>query len=442
MVHRTFIFAAALFAFLSFLLYWIVPEPQGHFDLDSYAYNRIAHNFQMHGLLADPQDPDNAPIQTLGYPFVLGLIYWAFGHTYAAVIVVQILFALISMWLVMRIARRIYSPKVARIAIILCACNCGLLIYCQLLLAEIMVLTFLLAGLDQLTQFLMQPTYKSIVLAGFILGVSIIIKPIALLFGLVISGLLVWWRYGVQSIVFLTLFLLPSAAYVGYNYTRFGVADLAPMMQLNMYQCFLSKVIGRMAGKNPQEIADTVLAFKGTNSFDTAGWNDARNLFWEYLYNHPLECMAIWFENVAKTLFGLYVTQAKLIFDPRLQGNQCSFFAQQGSLIDRVWAYCTGGTKLIWLKVVGIGELIWALVRWLVVVLALLCGRHVNKNMLVLLSFYCVCCALVTGMDGCCRYRIIFEPILLIGAAAGLEIIWNWINDRLRDQKKEIAWRV
>ena len=164
-----------------------------------------------------------------------------------------------------------------------------------------------------------------------------------------------------------------------------------------------------------QEVVDTQLKFTAVNSFDPAGWEQARTLFYRYVQEHPITFVYIWLENVVKTLCGLFTTQLKLLIEPHMHGGDCSFFAQRNGILDAMIAYIQGGITHWWLLCIAYVEAIWSFIRVALVMLGLWFLWTEKKYGLVGIFVVCIMLlSLITGMDGCCRYRITFEPILIM----------------------------
>ena len=157
---------------------------------------------------------------------------------------------------------------------------------------------------------------------------------------------------------------------MAYNYYRYDRFALAPMTELNMYQCFLSKVIAHVDGIPVQQVLDNQLAFKGAHAFDSAGWDDAKILFFQYIKQHPWACVRVWLTNVAKTLVGLYSTQLKVLLEPSIKGGDHSFFKISGTVYERAVAYIMQGTTSTMIKVLSLLEAVWSVIRWMLVAIA------------------------------------------------------------------------
>ena len=131
-VRTLFIVAPLFFLGASGLLWYIAPQ-DGHFDLDSFNYDRIAWNFVQHGQLVDPADPNNPPIQPVGYPFLLGLSYIRERNA-NLMVGLQVTVALACCALMLLLGLCLLNISVGLLSFIFTACNLGFLVYAQFIL--------------------------------------------------------------------------------------------------------------------------------------------------------------------------------------------------------------------------------------------------------------------------------------------------------------------
>jgi len=484
------LFVIFLFFILSWLLYCQVPNELSHFDIDSFGYQDIALNFYYTNQLLDPNISYRAPVQPVGYPFFMGLVYKLFGVRISAIIAMQVALMAIVILLLMAIAALLFGQSVAFIAGLLAALNLGFLVYPQFILAETILLFLFMLFFYFFVCFYKRRSLSALCFSAFILGVSTIIKPTALCFPVLLVPVIVVvianknnicfdfallrsarteerWFVSSQkmfkkvriskckelkkreltktvrpersetkskgfvfgfvkgiylALFFVFIFFMPILLYMARNYITYGYFSFAPMMQLNMYQCLLAKVMSRVESVPIQDIIDTQLCFSAKNTFDPRGWEAARNLFYEYLWHYPLTFVSVWLQNVLKTVFGLFSTQFKVLVELAVRGGDCSFFSISGTFFERIQIYIISGITHRWLWWVAHLEALWSGVRWVLVMIGFGFLLFEKKYGLVCIFMLCIVLfSFVTGMDGCCRYRITFEPILILLSAYALE---------------------
>ncbi len=444
MIRRVIGASALLFIILSFVLYRAVPTERSCFDIDSMGYHRIATEFYSTGVLCDPLTPDQAPVQTVGYHFFVGVIYKLFGQSTLPIIMVQIFLALLSLWLTFLIGRFFFDDRVAVLAVFLCAVNVGFLVYPQFLLAETVLLTLVLMFVERFLSFFKTGRMSSLVVAGLIGGISLLIKPSMLLFLPVVVLFLLFFplvrrRRMLTALMFICAFLLPFGGYLTYNKVHYGYFNLAPMKSLNMYYVFLSKVIARVHNIPISQAEQQIPPFSSTNSLDERGWEGARILFWQYVKSYPMTCIVVWTENVAKTVCGLYSTQLKLLLNPVLVGGDVSFFKEQGSWLSRAYQYVVRGSTSGVVIAIALFEAVFSILRYLLVLIALcvLLYRRRYATVLFFLAFIIVGVG-ITGFDGCCRYRILVEPFLLILSSLSVIFLYDKVKGRTSMMLRQI----
>lgn len=420
-----------MFSAISYVVYQQMSY-DAHLDHDSFFYDTSARAMSS---ADDLQGTDNAsgetknrhaPIQTIVYPFMVGLIYRLTHNNIGAVVIFQLLLALLTMLLTYRIAYLLCGRATAVCSLVLCCLNLGFITYTQLLLAEILLTFLLLLFFERWIVCGQTRSYVHAVQAGAALGCSLLVKPIALMVPVFLLFFAWWHKDRIKQFGLVLVLCAMSYGLVGCymvrNYVVHNAFSVAPMMSLNVYQCYLSKVIGRLEHRSSYEVAQTTLAFKADDPFDVTGWEHARVLFYQTLINHPFTCISVWLENVSKTLFGLFATQFKQLFAGRNNPEHPhSFFWLTGSLYERLYAYISAGSSNPFIQAICFFEAFWSLFRWFLVLLACwLIYRRQAYGTLALCCMFILVLAGMTGMDGCCRYRMTFEPILVILTAYSL----------------------
>jgi len=428
------IFSFCLFFILSNILFFYHPTKYSCFDIDSSGYDRIGQYFAKTGCLDDPDNPGQATVQTVGYHFFVGIFYRLFGRRFWPIIWFQVLLTLFSCLLVFKIAQLIFDTRVAAISLLFCSFNIGFLVYSQFLLAEALTLFLLLFFLYRYVLFWRSNNFSHLVQAGLVGGFSLLVKPSAFLFLIFAAAYLLFFfskRRIYAFFLFSICFMAPLFGYLTYNKVWYGYFNLAPMKSLNIYYVFLSKVIARADNVSVQQAEEMIPRFNAINSLDERGWDGARRLFWQYAFRHPFSCFSVWAQNVSKTVFGLFSTQLKLLLSQYVTGGDVSFFAFSGSVWQRLCQYVTGGAYHLSVLWIAIFEAVWTVLRYFLVMLGFLFLLFCKKYRLAFFCFsFIVAFSVVTGFDGCCRYRILFEPILLILSSFSLVSLYTLLKHK------------
>ena len=415
---------SACYLLVGITLYYYL-NTQSHYNPDSWPYERIAHNIAAHGDATDPISPGQAPIQTIGYPLFLALIVKFVGSSLFAIVLVQLMLGVGVVWLLYALARRTTGQSSALGAPLFMAGCLGWWVYPQLLLAEMVQLFLIMLFFERLSAWRSGQAASALMVSSCAFGLSLVIKP-TLLVLLPVIPLFVWWwaRQAAHArirngVLWLALAASPLAAHIGYNYYRFERVSIAPMTELNLYQCYLSKLIGHLEQRPAEQVCTHELRFNGAHTFDSAGWYQARGFFKQYVLNYPASAVYIWMLNVAKTALGLYMSQLKSMVSPESTGSSLSFFAQAGPLASRVYAY-TGFDQARALGMLGLYEILWSFMRLLLAFIGLYGLWYADRSWALLFGLTIGVSLAVTGFDGCCRYRLVVEPILALAAAVGL----------------------
>lgn len=417
-----------IFCLISTFLYLQIPASSGHADIDSKAYTEKALLFYSTNSFASPGQEQ--PYYTLGYPFFIGILYRLFGTTVFPIILAQILLVILSCFLIMRVAQRLFNQQAGYIAAFLCSINLGYLIFTQFILTEILLSFFLLLFFERLTKYLAfdNNTQKTaLIQSGLALGTSIIVKPAAIFFIFPICLLLLiftsssWLKKIVTAFVFAASFYLPVIGYMTYNKIVFNNFSVSRLDSVNFYYWFFANVRAQEFG--------TTSAHERTNLMQLAqqrGDGHVRELFWQELKIKPLLFAYVWLLNVAKTFGGLYVTNLKVLLEPKSNAH-VSFFTSSGGLLSKTWHYVSSRSSKAWVIALGIFEALWSFARYVLCLFGLLYLYRKQKWFFLLLTILFIAYfSLITGHDGCARFRMMLESILIVLAAGGLSILCDY----------------
>ena len=162
---------------------------------DSFFYGDIAKNWLQHGIygLTGPDEISPTYTRLPGYPAFLALIFAIFGmEHYRTVLVVQICFDLGTCFFCADIARRLFGPRVAKIAFLLAALCPFLANYSAAALTETLEIFFTAAALDCALAGLQNPRIRAWAWCGLFCGVAILLRPDGAMVPFVIGGYLLW----------------------------------------------------------------------------------------------------------------------------------------------------------------------------------------------------------------------------------------------------------
>lgn len=432
------IWSCLLFFFCSSLLIYLTASLEGHKEIDTTEYQTVANAFIMHKRFFDPRQSDGMPLHPIGYAIVLGVAGVMRTNPLPIIIFIQILASLITIYLLFLTACELFDRTVGYITAIVAACNIGLLTYAQILLTESMLLLFLTIFLYLFARYLktFDPLFLSI--AAIALSISVLIKPNALFFPLLIICFLAYVHRAKpmhalkQAWIFSASYAMPLLTYTLYNYIAFKKFTLTGTMHENMYYYFIPRhvmhLLDQSEQKNIQHLIDNGSMMR-----------NGLPLILDLCFTHPLIVIKAWFSNVLRTVLGLYATQLKVLFNPLIRGGTCSYFKMEGQGIAKFLNYIFFGSSSLLLSITALFESIWIPIQLTLISIASYMMYHQKKNVeLLFILFYIAYFILITGHDGCSRYRLPAEPMLIIAAAFGIHCIYQLI---CKKKNQGVEWQ-
>lgn len=433
---------SCIYLTMSLVLYLNVSSQNPHREIDSGGYEKQALLFYKTGSFVSATNKTPPLVQQpLGYPLFMGIIYKTFGTQDLFLIWMQILLTLLCALLLFFATKHLFGNTVALIAHALFCLNVGTIVFAQFILAETLLIFFLILFFERFSYFIKTKNIASLCLAGFVLGCSTLIKPAALYYFFpllliltpftLVQKKLSFFKKTITVLFFSTCFFVPIKSYQLYNYTQYGVANFGALGNYNLYVWFWSKVtIDQQKPTTPeqrnkiffQEQQKRVAMLTG-NPLQFESWSTLGQAFWKSARKKPFLFIKTWLREMIKTYAGLYATSLKVLVEPTTKGGDVSFFHYQGSVFERAYQYITRGTQSTIIKLISLLEAIWNLIRYIFVLFALLWLLAKRKWFLILFfTSYLFYFSLVTGFDGCARYRTMFEFILIALASLGITL--------------------
>jgi len=423
--HRVvFIASVIFFVAISILIYFYAPDITAHFEDDSVRYDFIAQHFNF---IKEVQ------LEVFGYPFLLGLIYKIFGYSIGAVVVIEVLLSVGALFLLRKVSKILGGMWAETFVTLLWVGNLGFFIYSQLLLIEVVLALFYLWFIERIVSFYESPSCLKVAQAGFILGASMLFRPSALFYAFCFAVFLVLMRkrsFGyrlLSSLVFIATFYIPVLAYMAGNYCYFGHFVLCPVMNVNLFLFFYPKLLAVF--KHQDIIKGGLVGLIDRDIVQNKITAQTQINLLKLMLQYSFISIKIWLINMLKSFIGLYQTQWKLYFELGDQAN--SFFTLSGSCFSSMKAYICQGTICKWLYYLGWYEVIYLSVQYVSACFGALWLLLQHKTWLFFFAIsFIVYCALITGPDGSGRFRMMFEPWLLVLAALGLA--WIFAKGRKR----------
>ena len=438
MSHRCYLtFFSSIFLFLSILLYINVSSVNSHQDIDSKAYISNAITFYNHNSFIKPGQSADIPYYSMGYAFFIGIIYKIFGISDSgvnnfALIWIQVLLALLTGFLIFKITNYLFDKKTALISFAIFSLNLGFLVFSQFILTEILLAFFLVLFLERFVLFLNSNLLSYLMQAAFVLGISIWVKPAALYF---IFPVILFLLFAAKNkkiskiksiLLFSVFFYLPILGYMTFNKVTYNQFVVGALGNENLYFYFLPKVIAQQKNTDVDKETTFVRLLVTGNKLEHQSWEKVNKLFWRTFKSSPVLFFKVWLINVGKTFAGLFTTNLKVLIEESTRGGDVSFFKTKGGILQRSWSYIAAGTNSDIIKIIGLSEAIWNAIRYLLCSIALISlALKKQWKIFFLFSFFVFYFSMITGHDGCARFRMMFEFVLIILAAKGTTISWK-----------------
>ncbi len=228
-----------------------------------------------------------------------------------------------------------------------------------------------------------------------------------------------------MPVCFAVAFYLPVASYMFFNKIQFGEFCVAPLANENLYFYLFPKVLAEKNHTSYDVEVKNVAALLNGEKIYSESWEKIKKSFLDNFKADPFIFIKIWMINVVKTFAGLFTTNLKILLEPDLRGGDVSFFKTSGNVLQRTWAYISGGTNFILVKIIGVMESLYTLLRYFLILCAFIFLIFKKRwDILFLFIFYIFYFAMITGHDGCARFRMMFEPALIILTALGFVVMF------------------
>lgn len=420
---------SAIYLVLSLLIFMRIPTANAHLDNDSLGYEKQALTFCNH------EEQVEIPFHTNGYPFFLALIYKLFGYSRTITIIIQMLLGLGIGFLIYSMATMLFSPIIALVSFFLFSINPGFLIFPQFILSEILLVFFLTFACERLIRYVtsglnppVDQSLTAIIASGLLFGLSIAVKPVALYYPILLLPILFVFMpqkplVKLKAIALFALaFCIPIAGYAASNKALYGKYCISPLSNANLYLWFQAKIKAKQNHTTHDEELTHLFPLIGDNMLEAKSWEKLKESFVTLVASNPILAVSIWIKEVFKSFAGLFVTNLKVLLEPDVKGGDLSFFkSQESSLLKKMHTYITGGTESIGIKIVGYLEVLFNLLRYLLILIAL-AFLAMRKRWFLLFFFvsYIFYFSMITGHDGCARYRLMFESMFILLSAEGI----------------------
>ncbi|MFC1825313.1 ArnT family glycosyltransferase [Thermodesulfobacteriota bacterium] len=375
-----------------------------------------------------------------GYPFFVAVIFWGFGGSIMAVSMVQIVLDSISCVLVYLLAEMVQKGS-GILSGILASLNIGMITYSLFILNDSIFLLFFILILIITVQFFRKPQWKNAFLLGAAIGIATMIRPVSLylpffltplLFARFTVGLRLPFLMSLQkSVLMLIIFMFILAPWFARNYFHYGRFQLSAQSGEHLLQYIVpftwqySKGIPFIQGmKKANEAFDKKGELMGWNTHNMNPFEKSDHqvkMAIGYLRQEPKTAiLKAWFFGIVKNLF----SPAIIDLSSLLNIERPHFFYTEGkTALERAWNFVKGMKG--WFGWAMIGSMIaLALCRILQAwgLLWMMKNKLWESLFLILIIGYFL---LISGPVGYAKYRLPFEPILIIFMAIGIKDLYG-----------------
>ena len=255
-------FFSLIFLIISCIIYKNVSPAHSHKDIDSNSYIKKAELFCETNKFAETNNSQAHIMEhTIGYHFFIGMIYKLFGKQTKYIIWLQILLMLLTGFILFFAIQHISNPIISTMTFALFTINIGYLTFAQFILAETILIFFLVLFIERFFYFLKTKNLLALGLSGLSLGISTIVKPAGLYFIIPAAVFVAIFAFlKINSYkkflaipIIIISFLIPVEGYKTYNYINHGTYIFTSLGNHNLYVWFWGKVKGNK-GKTSHEI--------------------------------------------------------------------------------------------------------------------------------------------------------------------------------------------
>ena len=437
------VFLAALIV-RGILFLAVIEHPHVIFQPDSRMYVSLAQGLHQYGEFCFPSKPGQAHVDRVpGYPFFLAGLLWLFGGSLIAVVAVQAVLDAFSCALIYALAESLWEG-IGLIAGILASVNVGMITYSFFILNDSLFLFLFLLALVAMLGFLKRPRWSLGVVLGVGMGILALIRPVIVYLPFVLLPFLwAYFSFKVRLPVRQTLssvfglgiaFVLAISPWLARNYMHYGRFKLTSQAGEHLLQYIVpftwqySRGVPFIEGMKQANEAFSKRAkqqgwdLSSMKPFDKSDQQVKMAL--DILKTEPKDAIIkAWFFGMVKNLLAPAVIDLSYL----LNIERPHFFYTEGkTLWKRAWNFVRQMRGFFaWLVV---GSMVSLVVARLVQTwgLILLVKKDIWRAMLLslIIGYFLI----LSGPVGYAKYRLPYEPILVVFLAIGIKDTWQRVS--------------
>jgi 4-amino-4-deoxy-L-arabinose transferase-like glycosyltransferase len=420
-------------------------EPGVFLQPDSRMYLLLSEGLSKYGSLVYPNRPAHPDAERLpGYPFFISVVQGAFGGGLQAVVAIQILLDSLSCVLVCLFADRVIRGT-AVIAGVLACLNIGMIAYAHFVLNDSLFVFVFLLFLLALFKVLQGGEWRWAAVLGIAAGVGVLIRPVVMYLPIFLSPFLLafllrrrhgsWVGAAGRTGLMVAMFILCLSPWMLRNYSHYGRLKLSAQSGEHLLQYIVPFVwqyskgipfiegMKKMSDEFQEKAAQAGLDLQKATPFEVSDFQV--NMGMHYLRGEPkVAILKAWMYGAAKNLFAPAIVD----FSYLLRIERPHFFYTQGTTtLERAWNFLKGMKGWFGWAVMGsLLVLILSRIIQIWAVVQVMRSKPWEGLFLLLIVGYFL---LVSGPVGYAKYRLPFEPILMIFLAVGVRDLYErWIR--------------
>jgi len=337
-----------------------------------------------------------------GYPAYLAAVYGVAGHSITAAIVVEVVLGVATVAGVYLLAARLLGPTAALVAALALALDPVSIAMTNNLTTETLFAALWVAA----ALCWVRLTSWSLALAGLLLGVSVLVRPIAEYLPVLLVPLtLALTRRVVLTALLLVAFAIPVGLWMARNHHETGVAIVSTIGAHNLLDYRAADAVAIEDGGSRADAARRLDAQVPQRSNPARAAQAESSLAWHTLLHHPKGAVLTTLKGLGRVLFGPGRAELSRLVTGRTSGPR---------LLVAVEALLLG--CLLALAAVGA---------------AVLVRRRAWLALAATVSFAAYDVALSAGAEGNARLRMPAAPFLAVLAGAGAVALARRVSSRV-----------
>jgi 4-amino-4-deoxy-L-arabinose transferase-like glycosyltransferase len=423
-------------------------------------YISLAQGVLKTGGLNHTNNPERASADRLPfYPLFLAGIFLLFGENLLAVAAVQILLDSLSCVFVYMLAEAVFKGA-GLLSGVLAALNIGMITYAHFVLNDSLFIFGFLLLLLSIVKLLVEGRWQWSALTGIAAGSSALVRPVVIYLPFFIAPFLLvsmfkkhdmHWLIGAGKIMLIAmLFLIVLSPWAVRNFVHYGRCQMSTQSGEHLLQYIVpfvwqySKGIPFVEGMKKtsddfrQKASEVGLNPDKANPFEVSEFQ--AEMAMDYLRSEPRSAIVkAWVFGAVKNLFSPSIVDLSYL----LKIERPHFFYTEGTTtLERAWNFVRGMKGWFgWAVILSIIGLVLSrfVELWGLVVLSRRKPWEAGLFLLIIMYFL-----LISGPVGYAKYRLPFEPILIILLAIGLKDLWERVKQRseVGDQQRRLrSWQ-